>query len=341
VKLSDFDYYLPPELIAQEPAEKRDESRLMVVPKDGGPFEHRRFRDLVEYTRFGDVLVVNETKVLPARLIGVKKGTGARVEILLLKNAGGSRWEVLAKPGKKVTPGSLLSFGGGELEALVEGVTDYGGRVVDLKYSGRLEDVLERVGLIPLPPYIKKPLPDGNRYQTVYARCAGSAAAPTAGLHFTPELMKKIREKGVEIVPVLLHVGLGTFRPVKVDDITEHRMHAEYYEISEEAARVINAVKRRGGRVIAVGTTTTRCLESAAAARGEVRPGAGWTDIFIYPGYRFLAIDGLITNFHLPKSTLLMMVSALAGRERILCAYREAVSLGYRFFSFGDAMLII
>lgn len=341
MKLSDFDYYLPPELIAQEPAEKRDESRLMVVPKDGGPFEHRRFKDLVEYMRAGDVLVVNETKVLPARLVGIKKGTNARVEILLLKNAGGSRWEVLAKPGKKVTPGSLLSFGDGQLEVLVEGVTDYGGRVVDLKYSGRLEDVLERVGLVPLPPYIKKPLPDGKRYQTVYARYAGSAAAPTAGLHFTPELMKEIREKGVEIVPVLLHVGLGTFRPVKVEDIKRHRMHAEYYEISEEAARVINDVKRRGGRVIAVGTTTTRCLESAAAAPGEIRPGSGWTDIFIYPGYKFLTIDGLVTNFHLPKSTLLMMVSALAGRERILCAYREAISLRYRFFSFGDAMLII
>ncbi len=341
MKLSDFDYYLPQELIAQEPAEKRDESRLMVVPKDGGPFEHRRFRDLVDYTRAGDVLVINETKVLPARLVGIKKDTGARVEILLLKSVSGSRWEVLAKPGKKVTPGSVLSFGEGQLEAWVEGVTDYGGRVVDLKCSGPLEVVLERVGLVPLPPYIKKPLMDGKRYQTVYARQAGSAAAPTAGLHFTPELMKEIKEKGVKIVPVLLHVGLGTFRPVIVDDITKHRMHAEYYEIAEEAARAINNARQQGGRVIAVGTTTTRCLESAAAASGEVQPGSGWTDIFIYPGYRFLAIDGLITNFHLPRSTLLMMVSALAGRERILCAYREAISLGYRFFSFGDAMLII
>ncbi|MCL6634293.1 MAG: tRNA preQ1(34) S-adenosylmethionine ribosyltransferase-isomerase QueA [Peptococcaceae bacterium] len=341
MKLSDFDYFLPEELIAQEPAEKRDESRLLVVRLDRDEFEHRRFKDLVEYLNPGDALVINDTRVIPARLPGRKKGSGAKIEVLLLKRLGDTRWEALVKPGKRAAAGTRIEFGEGLLECLVEGGTDYGGRVVDFCFDGPFEEVLERVGVMPLPPYIKKPLLDQHRYQTIYARQAGSAAAPTAGLHFSPELMERTRAKGVTVVPVLLHVGLGTFRPVKVEDIRRHHMHAEYYEVSEEAADAVDQTRRRGGRVIAVGTTTTRCLESAADESGRVRPGSGWTDIFIYPGYRFKVIDGLVTNFHLPRSTLLMMVSALAGREKILSAYREAVQLKYRFFSFGDAMLII
>jgi len=341
VKLSDFDFSLPGELIAQEPPERRDQSRLLVVRLNSEEFEHRMFRDITSYLRPGDALVINDTRVIPARLIGVKAGTGARIEVLLLRQLDGLRWEALVRPGRRAGPGTEISFGGKSLECRVIKNTGYGGRVVEFRCDGSFEDALDRLGLMPLPPYIKKPLLDRNRYQTVYARQAGSAAAPTAGLHFSEELLSRIREKGVAVVPVLLHVGLGTFRPVKVEDIRKHHMHAEYYEISEGSAAEINKARRAGGKVIAVGTTTTRCLESAADDSGQVRAGTGWTDIFIYPGYRFKAVQGLITNFHLPKSTLLMMVCALAGRDKTLAAYREAVNRRYRFFSFGDAMLII
>jgi S-adenosylmethionine:tRNA ribosyltransferase-isomerase len=273
--------------------------------------------------------------------MGKKEGTGAQIEVLLLKQLDGNRWESLVRPGKRVSSGTRIIFDRGILECRVLHSTDFGGRIVEFSFDGPFEEILEQVGVMPLPPYIKKPLLDRNRYQTIYARQAGSAAAPTAGLHFSPELLGRIREMGVAVAPVLLHVGLGTFRPVKVEDIRQHHMHAEYYEISEEAAGEIAATRRRGGRVIAVGTTTTRCLESAAEKDGRVCPASGWTEIFIYPGYRFKAIDGLVTNFHLPKSTLLLMISALAGREKILAAYQEAVRMRYRFFSFGDAMLII
>lgn len=341
MNLSDFDYFLPEELIAQEPSEQRDISRLMVLPLTGEKTEHRRFKDLVDYLKPGDTLVLNDTKVIPARLIGIKEGTGARIEVLLLKQLDGNRWEALVKPGKRVAVGTRITFGQGLLECRVLDSTEFGGRVVQFSFDGPFEEVLDRVGVMPLPPYIKKPLLEQHRYQTIYARWAGSAAAPTAGLHFSPELLNQIREMGVVVAPVLLHVGLGTFRPVKVEDIRLHHMHAEYYEISEETSTAIAETRSRGGRVIAVGTTTTRCLESAAGPEGKVKPGSGWTEIFIYPGYRFKVIEGLVTNFHLPKSTLLMMISALAGRERILVAYNEAVKNEYRFFSFGDAMLII
>ncbi|NPV72946.1 MAG: tRNA preQ1(34) S-adenosylmethionine ribosyltransferase-isomerase QueA [Pelotomaculum sp.] len=341
MNLSDFDYFLPDELIAQEPLPERDMSRLMVVRLDGKEFEHRLFKDIVDYLNPGDALVINETKVIPARLVGRKEGTGARIELLLLRRLDSSRWEALVRPRKKAPKGTAVVFGEGLLACRILDSTAYGGRVVEFSFEGLFEEVLERVGVMPLPPYIKKPLLDQQRYQTIYARQAGSAAAPTAGLHFSPGLLSRIREMGVAVIPVLLHVGLGTFRPVRTEDIRRHRMHAEYYEITEEASRAIAETRARGGRVIAVGTTTTRCLESAAEEGGRVRPGSGWTEIFIYPGYRFKVIDGLVTNFHLPKSTLIMMVAALAGRERILAAYREAVGLRYRFFSFGDAMLII
>ncbi len=341
MNLSDFDYFLPEELIAQEPAEKRDESHLMVVHLDREEFEHRRFKNIVDYLNPGDTLVINDTKVIPARLIGKKEGTGAKIEVLLLKKVDNGCWEVLVRPGKKAPVGTRINFAEGLLECKVIDGTGYGGRVVAFTSSAPFEEVLNKVGVMPLPPYIRKPLLDQQRYQTIYARQAGSAAAPTAGLHFVPELLNLIKEKGVTIVPVLLHVGLGTFRPVKVEDISKHHMHAEYYEISKESSDIISETKRRGGKVIAVGTTTTRCLESAAVGGGNVQPGSGWTEIFIYPGYRFKVIDGLITNFHLPKSTLLMMVSALAGRKKIEAAYKEAVRKKYRFFSFGDAMLII
>lgn len=341
MNLSDFDYFLPDELIAQEPSDRRDTSRLMAVPLSGEEFEHRRFKDLVDYLNPGDTLVINESKVIPARLIGIKEVTGAQMEVLLLKRLDANRWEALVRPGKKAAAGTRVKFGKGLLECLVLDSTEYGGRVVEFSFDGPFEEVLDRVGVMPLPPYIKKPLLDQHRYQTIYARQAGSAAAPTAGLHFSTELLNRIKEMGVAVVPVLLHVGLGTFRPVKVEDIRRHHMHAEYYEISAETSTAIAETRSRGGRVIAVGTTTTRCLESAAGEDGKVRPGSGWTEIFIYPGYRFKVINGLVTNFHLPKSTLLMMVSALAGREKILAAYNEAVKKRYRFFSFGDAMLII
>ncbi|TEB09447.1 S-adenosylmethionine:tRNA ribosyltransferase-isomerase [Pelotomaculum propionicicum] len=341
MKTSDFDYALPAELIAQEPAAQRSASRLMVVRTDREQFEHRRFTDLVDYLKPGDTLVINDTKVIPARLLGVKEGTGARVEALLLKQLDNRRWEALVRPGKKIVVGTRLVFKEGLLSCEVLDSTGYGGRVLQFAWDGQFEEVLDQVGLMPVPPYIRKPLLDRDRYQTVYARLSGSAAAPTAGLHFSDELLSRIKDKGIAVAPVLLHVGLGTFRPVKVEDITRHRMHAEFYEVSAEAAEIISKTRERGGRVIAVGTTTTRCLESAAAADGRVCQGSGWTEIFIYPGYRFKAIDGMVTNFHLPRSTLLMMVAALAGREKILAAYQEAVEMRYRFFSFGDAMLII
>ena len=341
MNISDFDYFLPPELIAQDPAPDRDSSGLMVVRLDREGFEHRRFSDLVEYLEPGDVLVINDTKVIPARLMGTKEPSGARVEVLLLKQLDARRWEALVRPGKRARPGTRLVFKRGLLEGRVLADTEFGGRVVEMDFTGSFAEVLDEVGIMPLPPYIKKPLLDKDRYQTVYARLAGSAAAPTAGLHFTESLLAGIREMGVAVAPVLLHVGLGTFRPVKEADITRHRMHEEYYEVPAETASIIAEARGRGGRVIAVGTTTTRCLESAADDGGRLRPGAGWTGIFIYPGYRFKAIDGMVTNFHLPKSTLLMMVSALAGREKIMAAYKEAVERRYRFFSFGDAMLII
>lgn len=341
MNISDFDYFLPEELIAQDPVRDRDSSRLMVVRLDWERFEHRRFTDLCDYLKPGDALIINDTKVIPARLIGTKETSGARVEVLLLKQLDARRWEALVRPGKKARPGTRLVFKKGLLECRVLEDTDFGGRVVEMDFAGPFEEVLEEVGIMPLPPYIKKPLLEKDRYQTVYARLAGSAAAPTAGLHFTDSLLARIREMGVAVAPVLLHVGLGTFRPVKVEDITRHRMHEEYYEVPEETASVISGARERGGRVIAVGTTTTRCLESAADDKGRLRPGSGWTGIFIYPGCKFKVIDGMVTNFHLPKSTLLMMVSALAGREKIMAAYKEAVERRYRFFSFGDAMLII
>jgi len=341
MKLSDFDYDLPEELIAQEPAAQRGASRLMVVRTDREEFEHRRFTDLIDYLKPGDTLVINDTKVIPARLLGVKEGTGARVEALLLKQLDNRCWEALVRPGKKIGVGTRLVFKEGLLTCEVLGNTGYGGRVLQFACDGRFEEILDRVGLMPVPPYIRKPLLDQRRYQTVYARLAGSAAAPTAGLHFSDELLSRIRDKDVAIIPVLLHVGLGTFRPVKVEDISRHRMHAEFYEVSREASEIIAKTRDRGGRIIAVGTTTTRCLESAAAADGRVSPGSGWTEIFIYPGYKFKVVDGMVTNFHLPRSTLLMMVSAFTGRKKILAAYREAVQERYRFFSFGDAMLII
>lgn len=341
MNLTDFDYFLPEEMIAQEPVSRRDTSRLMVLHLNSTPLEHRRFTDLVDYLRPGDTLVINETKVIPARLFGIKDTTGARVEVLILKQLEKNRWEALVRPGKRLRAGAKIKFGDGLLEAMVLDHTDFGGRVLEFSYNGLFEEILDQVGMMPIPPYIKKPLSDKQRYQTIYARQAGSAAAPTAGLHFSQELLERISNLGVIIVPVLLHVGLGTFRPVQVNDIREHHMHAEYYEISEEAAGAINETKQRKGRLVAVGTTTTRCLESAAGENGKICPGSGWTDIFIYPGYRFKLVESLVTNFHLPKSTLLMMVSALAGKDRIMAAYNEAVRLKYRFFSFGDAMLII
>lgn len=341
MKLIDFDYHLPEELIAQEPVEMRDQSRLMVIHRNNEQIHHRTFKDIVDYLDHRDTLVVNETRVIMARLIGKKVGTGAGVEVLLLRRRDALRWEALVRPGRRLPAGTRVTFGGGLLECEILEKTGYGGRIVEFHFSGSFEEALDNVGTVPLPPYIKKPLADRNRYQTIYARQDGSAAAPTAGLHFTPGLMDRIRDVGVSIVPVLLHVGLGTFRPVQVEDILLHRMHEEYYEISGEAARAIAETRSRGGRVVAVGTTVTRCLESASTEDGEVRPCSGWTDIFIYPGYRFNVVDAMVTNFHLPKSTLIMMVSAFAGREKVLGAYREAVRLKYRFFSFGDAMLII
>ncbi|KAF0197036.1 MAG: S-adenosylmethionine:tRNA ribosyltransferase-isomerase [Bacillota bacterium] len=340
--ISDFDFELPPELIAQHPLPDRAASRLLVLDKNIGEISHHRFPNLLQFLRAGDCLVLNDTRVLPARLTGRKVGGGAVVEFVLLKPlASPLEWEVLARPGKRLHIGTHVEFGSGELVAEVLGSTEAGGKIVRLSLQGDLHTLLDRLGQMPLPPYIRAELADKERYQTVYSRTVGSAAAPTAGLHFTPELLAKIRAAGIKTAFLTLHVGLGTFRPVQVDDIADHKMHSEYYELSVGAADEINAAKASGGRIIAVGTTSTRTLETLADKAGNVAASSGWTDIFIYPGYDFKLIDGLITNFHLPKSTLLMLVSALAGRDNILRAYQEAIAEQYRFFSFGDAMLII
>jgi len=341
MQASDFDFELPENLIAQHPAEPRDSSRLMVVDRRSDELSHRVFSDIIDYLDPGDVLVLNNTRVIPARLFGRREGTGGRVEVLLLVRQDIDSWEVLVKPSKKARVGGKLVFGGGVLRAEVTGETEDGGRIIRFQYDGLFEQILDKLGSMPLPPYITEALADRERYQTVYAKEEGSAAAPTAGLHFTPELLEKIRGKQVEVLEILLHVGLGTFRPVKVEKIEEHKMHSEYFRITPEVSARINAAKREGRRVIAVGTTATRTLESAAGPDGLLEAKEGWTDIFIYPGYRFKLVDVLLTNFHFPKSTLIMLVSAFAGRERILEAYAEAVRLNYRFYSFGDAMLII
>jgi S-adenosylmethionine:tRNA ribosyltransferase-isomerase len=340
MKKSDFNFVLPEELIAQTPLERRDASRLLVMDKRTGALEHRHFFDLPDYLQPGDCLVLNDSRVLPARLIGTRS-TGGAVEVVLLRDLGGGRWECLTRPGKKTRPGTELQFGGGELTATVEAVTEGGNRVIRFRYDGIFLEVLERLGKMPLPPYIKAELQDQERYQTVYSREIGSAAAPTAGLHFTKELLQKIEEMGVRVCYVTLHVGLGTFRPVKAENIEDHEMHAEFCMIPEETARIVTETKRSGGRVIAVGTTSCRTLESFAASDGTLEPQSGWTHIFIYPGYLFKCVDALVTNFHLPESTLIMLVSALAGREHVLHAYETAVAERYRFFSFGDAMAIL
>lgn len=339
MKLSDFMYDLPEERIAQTPAEPRDHSRLMVVHRDTHEIEHRHFYDVIDYLNPGDCLVVNETKVIPARLYG-ERPTGGACEVLLLKQVGPKRWETLVRPGKKLKPGAEVIFGDGRLRGRVLETTDAGGRIVEFECEGTFEAALDQLGEMPLPPYIHEKLADRDRYQTVYAKQDGSAAAPTAGLHFTPELLGRIREKGIDVVPVLLHVGLGTFRPVKAENIEDHEMHTEYFEVTEDAARRINAARARGGRIVAVGTTSVRTLESAAE-NGRVRAMRGDTNIFIKPGYQYQMVDALITNFHLPGSTLVMLVSAFYDRERVLDAYRLAVREEYRFFSFGDAMLLV
>ena len=341
MKTSDFYYDLPKELIAQDPLADRSSSRLLHLSPVDGSIEHRHFTDILDYLREGDCLVINDTKVIPARLYGHKKETGALIEILLLKRNADDVWECLVKPGKKARPGAVVEFGDGRLSGTVLEVMEDGNRLIRFSYQGIFEEILDALGEMPLPPYITHKLQDKNRYQTVYAKNEGSAAAPTAGLHFTKELLRKVEEKGVKIAHVTLHVGLGTFRPVKVEDVESHHMHSEFYVVEDEQAAMINETKQKGGRVIAVGTTSCRTLESATDEEGVLHPGSGWTEIFIYPGYRFKMIDGLITNFHLPESTLLMLVSALAGKERIMKAYEEAVKERYRFFSFGDAMIII
>ena len=338
--VKDFDYDLPEELIAQDPLEDRSSSRLMVLDKKTGEVSHHIFKEIIKYLRPGDCLVLNNTKVIPARLYGVKEGTMAKIEILLLKRKQIDVWETLVKPGKKAKPGTKIIFGDGILTGEVIDVVDDGNRLIQFSYDGIFEEILDKLGQMPLPPYITHQLKDKNRYQTVYAKYDGSAAAPTAGLHFTKELLNEVKEKGVDIAEVTLHVGLGTFRPVKVDNVLDHHMHSEFYMVSQEAADKINNAKKNGGRIISVGTTSTRTLESAADENGMLHECSGWTDIFIYPGYKFKVIDCLITNFHLPQSTLVMLVSALAGREHILSAYKKAVEEKYRFFSFGDAMFI-
>ena len=340
MRTEDFDYYLPEGLIAQTPLEKRDSSKLLMLDKNSGEVKHEVFKHITDYLKPGDCLVLNNTRVLPARLLGVKADTGAAVEVLLLKRRENDIWETLVKPGKKCRPGAKLSFGGGLLTAEVLDVVEEGNRLVQFSYEGIFEEVLDKLGEMPLPPYITHKLQDKNRYQTVYAKYDGSAAAPTAGLHFTHELLSQIEEMGVKLAYVTLHVGLGTFRPVKVENVLEHHMHSEYYQISAEAARTINETKENGGRVICVGTTSCRTIESAADENGRLEECCGNTEIFIYPGYRFKVLDCLITNFHLPESTLVMLVSALAGREQVLSAYKEAVKERYRFFSFGDAMFV-
>lgn len=342
VGLSTKDYYydLPKELIAQDPLEDRSSSRLMVLGKKSGEVSHHHFRDILDYLRPGDCLVINNTRVIPARLIGTKKETGAHVEILLLRRKKDDIWETLVKPGKKLRPGAEVTFGDGSLTATILDVVEGGDRLVQFHYDGIFEEVLDRLGEMPLPPYIKHKLKDRDRYNTVYAKFDGSAAAPTAGLHFTKELLEEVKEKGVNIAQVTLHVGLGTFRPVKVDDVRQHEMHTEWYRVTQETADLINQTKANGGRIIAVGTTSVRTLETVADENGHMKAQEGDTSIFIYPGYKWKVVDGLITNFHLPESTLIMLVSSLAGREHVLAAYKEAVKERYRFFSFGDAMYI-
>ena len=340
MKTSDFDYELPEELIAQDPLEDRTSSRLLVLDKNTGERKHTIFHEIIDYLNPGDCLVINNTKVIPARLIGEREETGGKVEVLLLKRKENNIWETLVKPGKKARPGTRLVFGGGLLRAEVKEIVDEGNRLIQFEYAGIFEEILDKLGQMPLPPYITHELKDKNRYQTVYAKYEGSAAAPTAGLHFTEELLEQIEKKGVKIARVTLHVGLGTFRPVKVDDVTKDHMHTEFYQVTEEAADIINSTKRDGGRIICVGTTSCRTIESASDDSGVDHAGEGDTDIFIYPGYKFKVLDCLITNFHLPESTLLMLVSALAGKDNIMVAYKEAVDMRYRFFSFGDAMFI-
>lgn len=339
--LDEFDYELPEKLIAQTPLADRSASRLLVLERHTGKISHRNFTDFPAYLHAGDALVINDTKVIPARLLGKKDGGGAVAEVLLLHRRSANEWEALVRPGRRLRLGARIDFGEGELKAIIREELPDGGRLIQFSYEGVFEEVLDRLGEMPLPSYIKEKLVDRERYQTVYAREAGSAAAPTAGLHFTAELLGKLQEQGIRIVPITLHVGLGTFRPVKVDDIREHTMHSEYYIITPEAADILNETRSNGGKIVAVGTTSCRVLETVSDDAGVVHAGSGWTDIFIYPGYKFKAVDVLLTNFHLPKSTLLMLISALAGRENILAAYQEAVKEEYRFFSFGDAMLIL
>ncbi len=341
MNVSDFYFELPEELIAQDPLEDRASSRLLVLDSRTGAIRHRVFRDITAYLRPGDCLVINDTKVIPARLFGVKAGTQAKIEVLLLKRMEHDVWETLVRPGKKARPGTEIVFGGGLLKGQVLKVADEGSRLIRFSYEGIFEEILDQLGQMPLPPYITHQLKDKNRYQTVYATHEGSAAAPTAGLHFTEELLRQIEEMGVQIARVTLHVGLGTFRPVKVENVQDHHMHSEFYMVDEEAARKVNETRQNGGRVICVGTTSCRTIESAAGEDGILRAGSGWTEIFIYPGYHFKLMDALITNFHLPESTLLMLVSALAGREHVLNAYEEAIRERYRFYSFGDAMLVM
>jgi len=340
MKTEDFNYHLPEELIAQEPLKDRTASRLLVLNKDTGAIAHKHFVDILDYLQKGDCLVLNDTRVLPARLYGVRKGTGAKIEVLLLVRKDLDTWEVLVRPGKKARPGEVVIFGDGRLEGEIMETLEGGNRLIHFSYEGVFEQILDELGEMPLPPYITHKLEDKERYQTVYAKHEGSAAAPTAGLHFTQALLEKVEEMGVNIARVTLHVGLGTFRPVKVENVLEHEMHSEYYVVEEEAAKLINDTKKEGGRIVSVGTTSTRTLESVTDENGVVHNGSGWTKIFIYPGYTFKAIDCLITNFHLPESTLIMLVSALAGKEAVLHAYDVAVTEKYRFFSFGDAMLI-
>lgn len=340
MKVSDFDFELPEELIAQHPIKNRDESRLMVLDKETGEIKLEVFKNIIEYLNEGDCLVLNDTRVIPARLIGEKSGSGGKIEFLLLKRLESNKWEILVKPGKKAKPGSEFIFGDGLLKAKVVDIVDEGNRVVEFYYSGIFEEILDKLGQMPLPPYIKERLEDKERYQTVYSKQSGSAAAPTAGLHFTKELLEKIERKGVSIAYLTLHVGLGTFRPVKVEDVETHKMHSEFYILDEKNADIINKTKSNGGKVIAVGTTSCRTLETIASEDGHVSAKSGWTDIFIFPGYRFKLVDKMITNFHLPQSTLIMLVSALAGKENIIKAYNMAVNEKFRFFSFGDSMFI-
>lgn len=340
MNVKDFDFDLPQELIAQDPLLDRSSSRLLVLDKQTGEIKHRHFRDILSYLKEGDCLVINDTKVIPARLFGVKEGTEAKIEILLLKRRENDIWETLVKPGKKAKEGTVISFGDGLLKGTVIDVVEEGNRLIQFSYDGIFEEILDQLGQMPLPPYITHQLQDKNRYQTVYAKHEGSAAAPTAGLHFTTELLEEIEKKGITIARVTLHVGLGTFRPVKVDEIESHHMHSEFYVVEEAEAKKVNDAKKNGGRIICVGTTSCRTVESASTEEGILKSGSGWTEIFIYPGYRFKTLDCLITNFHLPESTLVMLVSALAGREHVLHAYHEAIKERYRFFSFGDAMFL-